>query len=105
MAKLDALKENLHKFYTTHEHLSRKEIFDRFIAIGAPERSFNRWLSNLEQNKIRIVKKAYLFFLEQLCVFLKCSHTSQATLNHHQQLLQLLLHLVQLRLLRLLLYH
>ena len=66
MAKHDALKENLYNFYTANKHLSRKEIFDRFIAIGAPERSLNRWLCNLEQNKTfkrkkgsgRIAKKA-----------------------------------------------
>jgi len=27
------LKENLYKFYNSSKHLSRKEIFDRFIAI------------------------------------------------------------------------
>jgi hypothetical protein len=66
MVKHDALKENLYNFYTANKHLSRKEIFDRFIAIGAPERSLNRWLCNLEQNKTlkrkkgsgRIAKKA-----------------------------------------------
>jgi hypothetical protein len=66
MAKHDALKENLFNFYTSNRHLNRKEIFDRFIAIGAPERSLNRWLCNLEQNKTlkrkkgsgRIAKKA-----------------------------------------------
>ena len=66
MAKHDALKENLYNFYTANKHLSRKEIFDRFIAIGAPDRSLNRWLCNLEQNKTlkrkkgsgRIAKKA-----------------------------------------------
>ena len=63
---LFALKENLYNFYTSNRHLSRKEIFDRFIAIGAPERSLNRWLCSLEQNKTlkrkkvsgRIAKKA-----------------------------------------------
>jgi len=66
MLKHDALKENLYNFYTANKHLSRKEIFDRFIAIGAPERSLNRRLCNLEQNKTlnrkkgsgRIAKKA-----------------------------------------------
>jgi len=60
------LKENLYNFYIANKHLSRKEIFDRLIAIGAPERSLNRWLCNLEQNKTlkrkkgsgRIAKKA-----------------------------------------------
>ncbi len=53
------MKENLYNFYTANKHSSRKEIFDRFIAL-------NRWLCNLEQNKTlkrkkgsgRIVKKA-----------------------------------------------
>jgi len=57
MAKYDALKENLYNFYTANKHLSRKEIFDRFIAIGALERSLNRWLCNLEQNKTLKRKK------------------------------------------------
>ena len=56
----------MYNFYTVNKHLSRKEIFDRFIAIRAPERSLNRWLCNLEQNKTlkrkkgsgRIAKKA-----------------------------------------------
>ena len=56
----------MYNFYTSNRHLSRKEIFDRFIAIGAPERSLNRWLCSLEQNKTlkrkkvsgRIAKKA-----------------------------------------------
>ncbi len=56
----------MYNFYTANKHLSRKEIFDRFTAIGAPERSLNRWLCNLEQNKTlkrkkgsgRIAKKA-----------------------------------------------
>jgi len=68
MTKHDALKENLYNFYTANKHLSRKEIFDRFIAIGAPERSLKRWLYNLEQNKTlkrkkgsgRIAKKSKL---------------------------------------------
>jgi hypothetical protein len=33
IAKHDALKENLYKFYNSSKHLSRKEIFDRFIEI------------------------------------------------------------------------
>ncbi len=37
MTKHDALKENLYNFYTANKHLSRKEIFDRFIAIGAAD--------------------------------------------------------------------
>jgi len=55
------LKENLYNFYTANKHLSRKEIFDRFIAIGAPERSLNRWPCNLEKNKTLKRKKVFVW--------------------------------------------
>jgi hypothetical protein len=49
----------LYNFYTSNKLLSRKEIFDRFISIGAPEWSLNRWLCNLTQNnKLATVKQS-----------------------------------------------
>ena len=51
MAKHDSLKETLYNFYINHRHLSRKEIFNRFRELGAPERSLNRWLCALEKKR------------------------------------------------------
>ncbi len=66
MTKYDHLKETLYSFYKNNSHLGRKAIYDRFIELGAPKRTLNRWLVKLLQNKTldrkkgsgRIAKKA-----------------------------------------------
>jgi len=45
----------LYKFYPSNKNLSRKEIFDRFIAFGEPERSLNReQVKEIDQIKTQI---------------------------------------------------
>ena len=66
MAKYEHLKQVLYEFYKNNGHLSRKEVFDKFRGLGAPERTLNRWLVLLAQNKTlgrkkgsgRVTKKA-----------------------------------------------
>ena len=57
MAKYDHLKETLYNFYKNNSHLGRKAIYDRFIELGAPKRTLNRWLVKLLQNKTLDRKK------------------------------------------------
>jgi len=66
MAKYEHLRQVLYEFYKNNRHLSRKEIFDRFLGLGAPKRTLNRWLVLLAQNETlerkkgsgRVTKKA-----------------------------------------------
>jgi len=51
MAKFDALKTTLYKFYEKNKQKGRKYIRDKFLELGAPERSLDRWLTTLEENK------------------------------------------------------
>ena len=41
----------MQNFYEKNKNLGRKEIRDRFLKLGAPERSLNNWLRLLEQGK------------------------------------------------------
>ena len=52
MAKHDELKKTLYNFYANNDHLTRREIYDRFINISAPKRSLNRWLVKLFEKKL-----------------------------------------------------
>ena len=51
MSKYEALKKNLQDFYEKNANLTRKHFFDKFIDLGAPKRTLNRWLSLLEDKK------------------------------------------------------
>ena len=51
MSKHANLKNVLQNFYEKNKNLGRKKIRDRFLKLGAPERSLNNWLSLLEQGK------------------------------------------------------
>ena len=57
MANYDHLKEILYNFYKNNSHLGRKAIYDRFIELGVPKRTLNRWLVKLLQNKTLDRKK------------------------------------------------
>jgi len=60
MAKYDHLKETLYNFYKNNSHLGRKAIYNRFIELGAPKRTLNRWLVKLLQNKTLDLRKFLL---------------------------------------------
>lgn len=49
MAKHADLKKVLEIYYQKNHQLGRKHIFDRFIDLGAPKRTLNRWLVRLDQ--------------------------------------------------------
>ena len=51
MAKYENIKEILYKFYLKNKHLSRNEIFTKFIDLGPSERSLKCWLTTLIQKK------------------------------------------------------
>jgi hypothetical protein len=48
MAKYCDIKNVLQEYYKNNIQRGRKYIFDHFIAMGVPERSLNRWLTQLE---------------------------------------------------------
>jgi hypothetical protein len=60
MAKYDHLKETLYNFYKNNSHLGRKAIYNRFIELGAPKRTLNRWPVKLLQNKTLDLRKFLL---------------------------------------------
>ena len=51
MSKHANLKNVLQNFYEKNKNLGQKEIRDRFLKLGVPDRTLNNWLRLLEQGK------------------------------------------------------
>ena len=56
MAKHSELKITLEKYFHENEKLGRKHIYSKFISLGAPKRSLNRWLELLFSKKSLVRK-------------------------------------------------
>ena len=62
MTKYDNLKNSIYNFYSKNRNLGRKKKIGMFLELGAPERSLNRWLVLLVQNKDNHILYFIIFF-------------------------------------------